>query len=550
MQQLAPNGGASQAGSTLPPGALDQPGAITGLMNGSALMPVHQAALCGVGGMSVVTPIGTMYPLAVGPGGVILPAKEMYMREKLLGALNLERLQEQSECTRTEMARLRQELETANILKREELENASKKRTLESACRELREIVELQASIEAGQEGKQHSKGQTPRHGNISAGACNGEVSVHTMERINNGNFQRAYGRGVEVNSILAASALKKGLYAMTVENIKGLDITLPLGELTLDIEEYQLHEDSDGYVLRAVRQKLHRNIDMSQQGKESLVILLSQSVNFFLEDHYDAHVFVIELLHRKRVIAWASVTAVESGIWESVLRRPPVDVSNSLYFTNDCLDSTLIGGKITRLRSGVSREINNYIKDPEPDGSPPVSEGPAGYPYRRSSCVPNIIYNSYECAERLPVISSHIGNAIKGTTNTAHSRGYAYLSPTTSTMTSGERTFGASQTNSEYCLPSILSNNYTPSAHAFRTQNFGIAMVNDQMGLQQSQGIMQRGNAVSPNASGTRYPDVSLVGSAMVNDQMGLQQSQGICRGVTRSRPMQAARATPMCRW
>ncbi|KAH8612530.1 hypothetical protein ERJ75_000878100 [Trypanosoma vivax] len=56
-----------------------------------------------------------------------------------------------------------------------------------------------------------------------------------------------------------------------------------------------------------------------------------------------------------------------------------------------------------------------------------------------------------------------------------------------------------------------------------------GSAMVNDQMGLQQSQGILQRGNAVSPNASGTRYPDVSLVGSAMVNDQMGMQQSQGI---------------------
>ncbi|KEG07359.1 hypothetical protein DQ04_10041020 [Trypanosoma grayi] len=146
---------------------------------------------------------------------------------------------------------------------------------------------------------------------------------------------------------IPTSSLLRAGTYKLTVERLDGLDIQVPLNDLSVSVEEFHLITGLDQWLLESVGKHEFQNIEVCHEDAASFVINFGQPVEFTVRKANSLHVFIIVFLFKRKPLFWAGINARGEGVWMGVLRRPPVDVPNAMQVTDSCLQDTIIRGAI-----------------------------------------------------------------------------------------------------------------------------------------------------------------------------------------------------------
>ncbi|KAH9598611.1 hypothetical protein LSM04_006529 [Trypanosoma melophagium] len=267
-----------------------------------------------------------------------LPAKEMYQCDKIAQTMMNAVLAHQEGTNKTlrEVDRLRMELQSMKILPSQE-----------------RQIPEVEGLPQSNGEKQQQQQQQYPQEQRLQQ-----KQKVFSVERSRDRQqgpaiFVSPKKTEVKENSTSmnapfpTSSLLDAKKYTLLVEHVEGIDIQVPLTDVVLTIEQYRLFAGEEVCSLESLALKQYRNVDMRRKGVATFLIILDDPMEFTLKKANDLHVFIITFSFKGRPLFWASVNARQEGMWMSVLRSIPVDVSSAMQMNSSCMQDSMIRGTI-----------------------------------------------------------------------------------------------------------------------------------------------------------------------------------------------------------
>ncbi|KAF8278840.1 hypothetical protein TcBrA4_0105910 [Trypanosoma cruzi] len=236
--------------------------------------------------------------------GYIIPAKDMYMNEQLLQILmNLRHPNTEVERLQAELSRFRQQ----------EQEQEQEKKNQEKQQQQQQE----------------QQQRQIPQTRLILDSVLNEEKNV---------DFD---------SSTTSCSLLGPATYALTLDYIDGLDIQIPLEDISIAVDEYRLLSGLENHLLESVRKRYYASATIEKANSDRILLSLKDPLEFTLRHSHELHVLIITFTCRETTLFWASLRAHKEGMWITALRRSPVDVSTCLETTSSCLPETMLCGAI-----------------------------------------------------------------------------------------------------------------------------------------------------------------------------------------------------------